>query len=174
MQVLYAGMAIAAAAGALFGGTMQSNAFMPNDRPGGPQQIYSMPNEYGEEEAYAYSTIEFRSGPYADYVIGSDWLPGGRHDTARMYALASFPEPEAYEPTKVSLYEDYVMPTPSPATYQPLRYQYEYGSVSQAKSAADAATEAVEVAPVDDEAGGQVYDLAHRTDEQAFFEEPVG
>lgn len=172
MQTLYAGMAIAAAAGALFGGAMQSNAFQANDRPRGPQQIYSMPNEYGEEEAYAYSTIEFRSGPYADFVIGTDWLPGGRHDRARQYALTSYTEPEAYEPVKVSLYSDYEMPTPSPATYQPLRY--EYGSVAEAKSAADAATEAVEIAPVDDEAGGQIYDLAHRADEQAFVEEPVG
>jgi hypothetical protein len=162
MQVLYAGMAVAAAIGALAGAGMQVDPYQLGDRPNGPQQIYSMPVEYGHHEAWAYSMIEFPSGPYADFVIGTDWLPGGRHDRPIQVSYAPY-DPSDFELTKVDYYLD-DLDIPSPPAPPPLELE--------AKAATDAAQEAVEIVRADHQAGSEVDDLAHGPDEAAFVGKP--
>lgn len=153
-QSLLAGIGIAVAVGAFAGGAIQVDAQQMWDRPGGPQQIYSMPEEYGEE-AYAYSTVEFPSGPFADYVVGSDWMPGGRHNRPYQTAYG----PEAFELSRVNYYVD-DLDVPAPP------------SGIEAKSAAQAAQQAVEITLADRQAGRQIDNLAHGTDEAPLLDEP--
>ncbi len=151
---LLAGIGIAVAVGAFAGGVMQVDAQQMWDRPGGPQQIYSMPEEYGEE-AYAYSTIEFPSGPFADYVVGSDWMPGGRHNRAYQTAYG----PEAFELSRANYSaDDREIPAPL--------------SGVEAKSAAQAGEEAVEITFADRQARRQIDNLAHGADEATLLNEP--
>lgn len=159
-QLLMAGIGIAATIGAFAGGAMQGDAYQLWDRPGGPQQIYSMPEEYGEE-AYAYSTIEFPSGPFADHVIGKDWLPGGRHIRPYQASYSAY-DPADFELSRVSYsVEDLNIPAP-PAPPSDL----------EAKAATQAAQEAVEVSVTDRQAGRQIDDLAHGADEATLLDEP--
>ncbi len=169
MQTVYQGMVIAAAMGALTGGTIQVQHYFPGDRPGGPQQIYSVPGVHGDQEAYGYTAITFPSGPFADFVIGRDWLPGGRHDRAAQQASYTLPVYEPLPVDEADLFKKYgiwdyaaVAATPAPAPV-----------ASSAQAATDHAREAVEVIRIDSEGGGQIDDLAHRSDPGAQVSEPA-
>jgi len=164
MQMLHGGMLIAAAAGLLAGGAMRVDPYAPGDRPRGPQQIYSMPVEYGVHEAYGYTEADFRVGPTPDYVVGTDWLPGGRYD--RPAPAASFID-EGLEAIRARLYAKYEIPAyeppPAPPPPTPL----------QAEAAADSASEHVEIVLANHQTGGQVNDATHWSDPDAQVSEPA-
>ena len=170
MKTLFAGIAGAVVIGALSGGALRADPYQLGDRPRGPQQIYSLPTEEGYHEAFGYAAIEFPSGPFADFIIGTDWLPGGRHSQPVVTYAATY-ELEDYDTMRERLYAKYLapyfpdFPDPPPAPAAELAIESE--------PAANSASEPVEIVFADDEARRQVDDLAHRTDEAALFHEPA-
>jgi len=164
MQTIYGGMLIAAAVGAITGGVIKVAPDYAGDRPLGPQQIYSQPRLYSGGESSAYGAIKYPSGAFADFVIGTDWLPGGRYNRPIEVAYAPIYEP--YAPDMAALEAKYRISVdlPSPPPRETLDVQ--------AESAADRGREAVDVIPVNSEGGGQVYDLAHGSDPDALVSEP--
>lgn len=158
MQVLYAGMAVAAALGLTTGGVMRVDPYAPGDRPRGPQQIFSQPQAYGVHDAFAYTGAVSASNPYADYVIGTDWLPGGRYD--RPYRVEAFRD-ESIEEMKARLYAKYDIPNfePPPLETEP---------------APDRTGKEAQIVLADHQAGGQVNDASHWSNPDALVSEPAG
>ena len=105
MNILYGGMAVAALAGAIAGSGIKYDPNALPDRPRGPQQIYSQAQDYSYSEIYGYAPIVYREGSVPDYVVGTDWLPGGRHSLPPLEAMFDIPEPKlpTYDPAPVSL-----------------------------------------------------------------------
>jgi hypothetical protein len=171
MQTLYGGMVIAAAVGVLAGGAVRVDPYQLGDRPRGPQQIFSMPTEWGSQEVLGYASIEYPSGPFADHVIGTDWLPGGRHDrpyggAAWNYTADAF-EIEDIETMKARLYAKYDIPLfPDPPAPPPAE------AYLDAEPLPDRAAEVPQIVLADYQGRGQVYDLAHGSDPGAEVSEP--
>jgi len=160
MNVVYGGMVIAAAAGALLGGGLQYDPNRLGDTPRGPQQILSQEGEYAPSAYDGSSSIDFPTGVAPDYVIGTDWLPGGRQTqplTAAIFDLPPYEPPPPYE-------GQYVYEEPS--------YLAPAFDLSRTDPVIDGPRQVPQVVVVDGQGGGQIDDLAHGPDPSTLVGEP--
>ena len=160
MNTVYGGMLIAVASGALLGGALQYDPRGLDDTPRGPQQILSQDSDAVSSEVFGYSDAPIASGVVPDYVIGTDWIPGGRRSqplTAATFDLPPYEPPPPYQGQYVYEEPDYARPI---------------DDLPRLDAVIDRAGQSAQIAIVHHQGGGQIDDLAHRPDPGARLGEP--
>jgi hypothetical protein len=161
MNTVYGGMLIAVAAGGLLGGALQYDPFSLGDTPRGPQQILSQPRTAPSSEVYDYPSPPFVSGVVPDYVVGTDWVPGGRRTAPLTAAVFDLPP---YEPPP---------PYAGQYAYEEPAYAPPIAELPRPDPVTESAGEIAQIALADRQGGGQIDDLAHRPDPGALIGEPA-
>ena len=147
LSPLYIGMAAAAVSGILLGNVLRIHPYTFYENDGGPQQVYSKARDYVSNDAEGQ--ILYRPGSVPGYVVGTDWLPGGRHNRPVEIEVAAIePAPQADVPPQ-------------------------FIQASTAEPAPDRAGELPKISLADHQGGGQIDYLAHRADEDAVLGEPT-
>lgn len=163
MYIAQIGMVGAAAAGALFASAAGYDPASRGDLPSGPQQVLSQPTAHPTDgDAYATTSPSVGAAGNADYIIGTDWLPGGRHSPPQMAAIFDLPPLPEYEPLR---YADVTMPPVVSISDTSVE-------LATVEAITERSDEFSQVLVADDQGGRQIDDVDHRPDPGPALGEP--